>query len=104
MHALDRLEGLGAVAGLVEGDEPLVDGAEDDGGLRAPAVRVAVDVFRLGEERDVAVGGVGGGEFFEDREIGGPKTPKPLIHSLLILNGRIRIEIQKNQGRHPPQL
>ena len=40
-------EGFGARGGagghrLVERDEPLVDGAEDDRGLRAPAVRIAV--------------------------------------------------------------
>ena len=32
---------------------------------------VAVDVFGLGEQGDVAGDGVGGGEFFEDREVRG---------------------------------
>src|SRR5690606_21979042 len=64
LHAGDGFERGGAHAGLVERDEPLIDGAEDDRGLGAPAVRIAVGVFGLGEQ--VA----GGGEFFQDGEIG----------------------------------
>ncbi len=50
--ALDRLEGLLAEPALaVEGDEPLLGGAEDDRVLAAPADRVGVRLLAAGEER-----------------------------------------------------
>ena len=78
----DLVEGDLAVTGLVQGNEPLVDGAEDDGRLGAPAMGVAVLVLGLGEQR------VGLGELLEHAEVGGRG----------LLGGEILDSLQRGQA------
>ena len=49
--ALDGVHGLAAQAVLLHGDEPLVGGAEDDGLMATPAMRVAVADLARSHER-----------------------------------------------------
>ena len=49
--ALDSVHGLAAQAVLLHGDEPLVGGAEDDGLMATPAMRVAVADLARSHER-----------------------------------------------------
>ena len=60
----DLGERLVAVASFVEGDEPLVDCAENDRSLRTPAMGVAMQIFLLREQAVVF------SQFFENRNVG----------------------------------
>jgi len=48
VHGVDGLQGIGAE--VADADEELLDGAEDDGRLRTPAVRILVNVGRVAEQ------------------------------------------------------
>ncbi len=65
LHLANRIERGLARAALVEGHEPLVDRAKNDGSLRTPAVRIAVGERLLREQ------GSGGGQLFQHPDIGG---------------------------------
>ena len=53
VHGVDGLQGIGAE--VADADEELLHGAEDDGRLRAPAVRILVNVGRVAQQRAFAL-------------------------------------------------
>ena len=53
VHGVDRLQGIGTE--VADADEELLDGAEDDRRLRAPAVRILVNVGRVAEQGTFAL-------------------------------------------------
>src|SRR5690606_28014908 len=74
LYVADRLKRLLAMAGPVERNEPLVDRAEDDRRLRTPAVRVAVGVALLRQQR------AGGIELLEHGDV---RRRRPLLLEVL---------------------
>ena len=53
VHGVDGLQGIGTE--VADADEELLDGAEDDGRLRAPAVRVLMHILLIAEEGTFAL-------------------------------------------------